>query len=53
MAGADDAVFVGVDGDPPAMTIAISTGTHNLSAVPFIILALIRRRRSNRPSGSA
>ena len=44
------------------MTIAMSTGTHNLSAVPIIILALIiigvaiyliRKRRSNPPNGFA
>ncbi len=44
------------------MTIAMSTGTHNLSAVPIIIIALIiigvaiyliRKRRSNRPNGPA
>ena len=42
------------------MTIAMSTGTHNLSAVPLIILALIiigvavyfiRKRRRNPPNG--
>jgi hypothetical protein len=44
------------------MTIAMSIGAHNLSAVPFIILALIiigvaiyfiKKRRSNPPGGSA
>ena len=45
---------------PPAMTIAMSIGAHNLSAVPIIILALIivgaaiyfiRQRRKNPSNG--